>query len=322
MKALVATGYGEPEHLTIADVPVPRPGPGQIQVRIAAATFNPTDLRAVAGGFASLVPLEFPYTLGNDFAGTVTETGPGVTGYRVGDEVFGQALPRALRFAAAPEHPSLSTGTMAEFAVFEADTPLLAHRPATVPADLAAALGIAGMTAQALMTVAAIRPGESVLVIGATGTVGTTVLPLLAAAGARIVATAATEAGATLLRDLGADEIIGYGQYPSGVDVVLNLVLFGDELAPAARPLRPGGRLISIIYPPPTPEQVGRDDVEVHVVMDVAGRLGGMRAVADAAATGDLTVLIAARYPLADGVRAAVDYARGHPLGKIVVLPR
>jgi NADPH:quinone reductase len=321
MRALVATGYGEPERLSIADVPVPRPGPGQIQVRIAAASFNPTDLRAAAGGFAALAPLEFPYTLGNDFAGTVTEIGPGVTAYRVGDEVFGQALPYSLRFAAAPERPSLSSGAMAEYAVFEADTPLIAHRPASVPADQAAALGIAGLTAQVLMIIAAIRPGESVLVIGATGTVGTTVLPLLAAARARIIATAATGAGAEVLRGLGADEIIGYGEYPSPVDVVLNLVLFGDELAPAARPLRPGGRLVSIIYPPPTPEQVGRDDVTVEFVMDVAGRFGGMRAVADAAAAGGLTALIAARYPLDEGVRAAVDYARGRPLGKIVVRP-
>ncbi|WP_432840292.1 NADP-dependent oxidoreductase [Dactylosporangium sp. CA-092794] len=321
MKALVATGYGPPGQLSIADVPVPRPGPGQIQVRIAAATVNPTDIRVITGAFGDAVRLEFPYTLGTDFAGTVTEAGPGVTRYGAGDEVFGQAVPRPLRAVAAPTRPSLGTGALAEYAVFEADTPLLAHRPAGVPADQAAALAIAGLTAQALMTTAEIRPGESVLVIGATGGVGTTLVPLLAAARADIVATAATGAGGELLRRLGAGRVIGVdaSQYPTGIDVVFNLALFADRVAAAARAIRPGGRLISIIYPAPAPEQLGRDDVDLRFVMDLEGRLGGMRGVAEAAASGALVATIGRRYGLDEAVRAAVDYARGGTLGKIVV---
>ena len=319
MKALVATAYGEPEKLSIADLPVPRPGPGQILVKIAAASINPTDLRVVTGGFGDLFALDFPYTLGNDFAGTVVEAGAGVADYAPGDEVFGQAMPRSLRAVTDPARPSLSTGAMAEYAVFETDTPLLAHRPADVPAEQAAALGIAGLTVLALLAVARVEPGETALVIGATGGVGTALVPMLAAAGVKVVGTARNETNAAVLRELGADQVIGFDRYPADVDVVFNLFLASDRLAEAGAAVRPGGRLLSIIYPPPTTLDLGREDVDLHFVMDAAGKFGGMSGVAESAAKGDLVALIGGRYPLDEGVRAVVDYARAGLMGKIVV---
>ncbi|AGZ40830.1 Zn-dependent oxidoreductase [Actinoplanes friuliensis DSM 7358] len=319
MRALVATGYGDPEQLTIAELPVPRPGPGQILVKIAASTINPTDLRVITGGFRDLVDLQFPYTLGNEFAGTVTEAGPAVTRFQAGDEIFGLALPRQLRVAADPVRPSLSTGALADYAVFEADTPALDHRPAGLNAERAASLLIAGGTTLGIMATAKIRPGESVLVIGATGAVGLTLIPNLAAAGAEITATARTTEGADLLRSLGAHHTVGYDDYPTGVDVVLNLALFADGLPAAARSLLPGGRLISIIFPAPELRQLERDDVELAFLMQAGDETSGARAVAEAATAGRLSTPIARRYPLDNGVEAAIDYARRHPLGKIVV---
>ncbi|WP_198320489.1 NADP-dependent oxidoreductase [Actinosynnema pretiosum] len=319
MRALVATGYGDPDQLTLAELPVPTPGLGQVLVRIAAAAVNPTDLRVLTGGFRDLLDLEFPYTPGNEFAGTVVETGPGVTRYRAGDEVFGMALPRQLRAVADPGRPSLSTGALADHAVFEADTPAIGHRPSALPPDLAASLPIAGGTTLALTAAAKVRPGESVLVVGATGPVGLTLVPVLAAAGAEITATARTAEGADLLRGLGAHHVVGHGAYPSGVDVVLNLALLPDALPDAARALRPGGRLLSIVFPPPRPEQLGRDDVDLGFVMHTGDERTGAEAVAEAALAGALTTPIARRYPLDDAVAALVDHARGRPLGKIVV---
>ena len=320
MRAVVATGYGPPERYTVAEVPAPRPGPGQIQVAVAAASINPADIRVPSGEFGDAVTLQFPHVPGNDFAGTVSEVGPGVTAYRPGDEIFGQAVPRALRALTGSASPSLSTGSLAEYAVFEAGTPLLAHRPAGLPPEHAAALATTGLTALALMATAGIRPGETVLVIGATGGVGTAVLPLLAAAGARVIATA-PDADASLLRSLGADEIIGYAEagYPAGADVVLNLVRPGDQLNAAARALRPGGRLITITFPVPQPEWLGRDDIELQFVLDLAGRLSDMRAVGEHAARGALRATIGRRYTLGDGPRACVDFARRHTTGKLVV---
>lgn len=317
MKALAATTYGAPEQLQIIELDVPRPGPGQMQVKIAASSINPTDTRVTIGLLRAVGEVEFPYVLGNDFAGTVTEVGPGVTQYAVGDEVFGQALPRQLSFVASNQRPSLTTGGMAEYAVVEVDTSMLAHRPANVPAEQAAALGIVGLTALAVIDVAKIQPGERVLVVGATGGVGTAVLPLIKQA--TVIATAGREADAEMLRELGADEVIGYGEYPENIDVVLNLAVFSDELGVVAKALRPGGRLTSIVFPGPTPEQLGRDDVEVQVVMDLDGRHATMQDVARAASEGQLTARIARSYPLAEGVQAAVAYERDHLRGKVVV---
>jgi NADPH:quinone reductase-like Zn-dependent oxidoreductase len=320
MRAVVATGYGPPEEYTVANVPVPRPGPGQIQVRIAAASINPADVRLPGGDFRDVVPLAFPHVPGNDFAGAVSEIGAGVAAYRIGDEIFGQAVPRALRAMAGATRPSLSTGSLAEYAVFEADTPFLAHRPAGLGVEQAAALPTVGLTARALMATADVKPGETVLVVGATGGVGTAVLPLLAAAGARVIATA-TAADDGILRLLGASEIIGYAEseYPSGVDVAFNLTLPSDRLTGVVSAVRPGGRLLTITYPVPQQEWIDRDDVRLHFVLDMEGAFGGMREVGELAACGELPATIGRRYTLGQGAQACLDFVRLHTTGKLVV---
>ncbi|MEU4245013.1 alcohol dehydrogenase catalytic domain-containing protein [Actinoplanes sp. NPDC026619] len=113
--------------------------------------------------------MPFPHVLGNDFAGTVTEVGDGVTAYAIGDEVFGHEVPRAMGGMLPIARPSLTTGTLAEFAVFEADTPFVARRPPELDVVVAAALPTVGLTANAIVATAKIRAGEKVLVIGATG---------------------------------------------------------------------------------------------------------------------------------------------------------
>jgi len=308
VKALIARDYGI---LEVGELPVPQPGPGQLQARIHAASLNPADVRLPRGDFRGQVHLDFPHVPGNDFAGTVTAVGDGVTAYGVGAEIFGHAIPRALRHLAGSKNPSMTTGTLAEYAVFEAHTPFLAVRPPTLDIVPAAALPTAGLTANALMATAAVAPGERVLVIGATGGVGVTLLPLLARAGAQIWATA-TETDRELIATLGATPI-AYGDYPSGVDTVLNLALPSDELAGAAASIRPHGRLYTITFPPPQPSFLNRDDVHFELVLDVDGTLGGMAEVAA------LTTTIGAQYTLDDGVRALTDFAGRHTTGKIVV---
>ncbi|WP_346131468.1 zinc-binding dehydrogenase [Lentzea roselyniae] len=259
------------------------------------------------------MPLQSP---GNDVAGTVTEIGPGVTAFAEGDEIFGQAVPRVLRAMAGATRPSLSTGSLAEYAVFEADTPLLTRRPPGLDVADAAALATTGLTARALVTTARPKRGETTLVVGATRGVGTALVPLLVAAGVRVVATA-TAADADLLRALGAEDTIGYTDAcPRQVDVAFNLALPGDRLAGIAGAVRTGGRLFTITHPLPVRD---RDDIDVEFVLDLDGRLGGMREVAELAASGALPVTIGRRYVLDEGPKACADFVREHTTGKLVV---
>ncbi|MGW9430387.1 NADP-dependent oxidoreductase [Streptomyces decoyicus] len=211
MKAVVARNYGSPAVLAVEDLPIPRPGPGQIQVRVEAAALNGCDLDLLSDQMAGVAPLEFPHVPGSDFAGTVTEVGEGVTRFAVGDDVFGTGFPRATgRFSAAFCSPlSLTTGALAEYAVLDADTPALTHRPPTLDAERAAALPISGLTAMPLLRAGQIQPGETVLVVGATGGVGSVLVPLLAAAKANVIA-AAGAADEHHVRRLGANEVIDY----------------------------------------------------------------------------------------------------------------
>ncbi|GAA2908809.1 NADPH:quinone reductase [Actinoplanes cyaneus] len=315
MRAVVATGYGPPEQFSLAEVPIPEPGPGQLQVEVTAAALNPADLALPRGDLRSMIDLPFPHVLGNDFAGTVTTLGEGVSGFAAGDEIFGHAVPRVMRPMAASDRPSLGTGTLAEYVVVEAGTPFVAHRPAGLPPAEAAALGTSGLTARAVAITAAVSPGETVLVVGATGGMGTVLLPLLSAAGATVVATG-RPGDAGLLRELGATDVIGYGDYPAGVDVAVNLVVPGTSLAPVAAALRSGGRLYTVTFPPPRPEWIGRDDVSSQLVLDTNATLGTMR---DVAADG-LRPHISARRPLSEGVRAYIELANEHTVGKRVIV--
>ncbi|MBU2670170.1 NADP-dependent oxidoreductase [Actinoplanes bogorensis] len=312
MKAVTAPDYGPPESFMLSDLPAPEAGPGQILVRITAASINPGDIVIPSGAYRAQTPLTFPHVPGNDFAGTVTAVAPDVTTYAPGDEIFGHAVPRALR-ALAGDKPSMTTGALAEYAVFEAGTPFITHRPADLSPVDAAALPTVGLTARALMATAQPRAGESVLVIGATGGVGTTILPLLADSSARVVATG-HPSDEKLLRTLGADQVIGYDDpYPDRMDLALNLVLPTDQLGRAADAIRPGGRLFTITFPPPRTDMIGRDDIRFELVLDLNGEFGGMAEVAA------LTPTIAATYPLDQAVQALTDFAHHHTVGKLVV---
>lgn len=327
MKAVLAKDYGPPEALRVEQTPTPMPGPGQILVRIAAASINPGELRLLSGELRSQIPLEHPRVPGHDFAGTVTELGEGVSRFEVGDEVFGFAAPRGFPWAdLVSTPPSFSTGTVAEYAVFEADTPALAHRPAELPVDLAAALPTTGMTAWPVLRKLSPQPGETALVIGATGGVGTVLVPLLAAEKVRVLATAGP-ADAAAIRSLGASETLDYTAvdvvaetlrlHPNGVDVLVNLALPSDRVVQAARAVRPGGQ-VATITSPIEHGVPGRDDLTVHSGFTHI-EPGDLDQLARRVVAGELPLTISRRYSLAEGAQAYVDLLRQHTFGKLVV---
>jgi NADPH:quinone reductase len=329
MRAVVAKEYGPPESLSVAELPRPEPGPGQILVRIAAASLNPGELRLLSGELRDQMPIHFPHVPGNDFAGTVTELGEGVTRFEIGDEVFGFAASREFPWAdLVSTPPSFGTGTLAEYAVFEADTPALAHRPAALPVDQAAALPTTGATAWPLLRKLRPRPGETVLVIGATGGVGTVLVPLLAAEQVRVLATAGP-ADEAAIRSLGAGaaEVLDYTatdvvaetlrRYPDGVDALVNLTLSSDQVIEAARAVKQGGQVATITSPIERGVP-GRGDLTVHSGFTHI-EPGDLDELARRVVAGELPLTIGGRYALADGAQAYVDLLRQHTFGKLVV---
>ncbi|MET7685585.1 NADP-dependent oxidoreductase [Streptomyces sp. NPDC005423] len=246
MRGISVERFGQAPELR--KLPVPEPGTGQVQVAIEAAAVNPLDMAIASGALAAFGEYRFPLTLGMDGAGTVTAIGDGVTQFRVGERVFGQFWDQPLQF-----------GTFAEVCVVQAAPVLgaLAAVPDMMPADVAAALPTSGMTALGVLDHMQVPEGGTLLVVGATGGVGTFAVQAATARGIGVVATASAEL-AEELRGLGASEIVPRGIepleqalrriVPEGVDAILDLV--GDPLLTSrvAGAVRDGGALFSTAF--------------------------------------------------------------------------
>lgn len=236
MKAVRYHAFGGPEVLRWEDAPEPVPGPGDVLIKVEAAGMNFADLMRRSGRYHFKSAL--PAMLGTEAAGTVIGVGAGVTVFAAGDRVF-------CRTAAA--------GCQAELAA--APESELFAMPASLTFVDAAAIPVVFLTAYHMLeTLAPLRPGETVLVHAAASGVGTIAVQLAKAWGARVFATASSEAKLELARKLGADECINYEQQDfvaevmrrtggAGVDRVLECV-GGEVLTRSISALAPGGRLI------------------------------------------------------------------------------
>lgn len=309
MKALVAPSYAALEEISVTEVIDPRPGPGQVLIRVRAAALNPLDIALITGGMRELMPVEHPFVVGMDAAGTVAEVGEGVTDYTVGDEVV--------------TYTHFHPGTIAEYTVGTVG-PTMARRPAGLGPVPAAAMAAVSLSAECVIEAAAPAAGQTVLIIGATGGVGSFAVQLAARAGARVLATAVPDDRQYAL-SLGAGEVIDYTgidpiryarqTVPEGVDVVIDLINRGPALADTAACVREGGRLVSTLM---GPAEFDRGIVPSYVRM--AARDGRLEWLLGEVAAGRLTVEVAAVYPLAEAAQAMADFAAGkYSRGKIVV---
>jgi NADPH2:quinone reductase len=175
MRAAVAREYGPPETLRIEELPAPAAGPGQVRVRVRAAAVNFPDLLFLANRYQISVPL--PFTPGSELAGQVIECGPGASGFAPGDRVYGATL----------------AGAFAEQAVLPAAS--LSRIPDGVDFATAAVFGVAYETAWgALVSAGALRAGETLLALGAAGSVGLAGVEIGRECGARVLAAASSEA--------------------------------------------------------------------------------------------------------------------------------
>jgi NADPH2:quinone reductase len=192
MKAILVHEFGEPKVLRLEDVPTPRPGPGQVLVRMHAIGVNPVETYIRAGTYARLPAL--PYTPGNDGAGVIEQIGPDVNEFKAGDRVYTAG--------------SLS-GTYAEVALCKTEQ---VHRlPENVSFAQGAAMGTPYATAyRGLLQRADAKPGETVLVHGASGGVGMAAVQLARARGLRVFGTAGSDEGLKLAREQGAHEVFDH----------------------------------------------------------------------------------------------------------------
>ena len=306
MRTIAMTGFDSAPTLT--DLEVPEPAEGEVRVRVRAASVNGFDLAVAAGYTKDFMEHRFPLVLGKDFAGGVDAIGPGVTGYAVGDRVFGTVT-----------KPYLGDGSFAEYVTVPTAVGL-APLPEGISFTDAAALGLAGTAAQGVIEGAALEPGNTIVVIGATGGVGNQVVQLAAAAGARVIATAHTDAERELVARLGAHATVDHtGDLssqvreiaPDGVDAVAHLA--GDPSAVAL--VRDGGRFVSTLVQ--SPDQVPTQTATVipvyanptREILDELGR---------AVATGQITVTVQQVFPLQQAHAALAAFGQG-TLGKLVI---
>ncbi|BDG19722.1 NADPH:quinone oxidoreductase [Thermus thermophilus] len=243
MRAVVLKGFGGLEMLEERDLPVPEPGPGEVLVRNLAVAVNPVDAKIrAAGRWAGVEP---PFVLGYDAAGVVAKVGPGVKDLKEGDEVY-----------YTPEIFGNPHGTYAEYTPVPAG--IVAKKPKNLSFAEAAAIPLAGGTAwEAVVRRLAVRPGETVLVMGGAGGVGSFAVQFAKAAGAYVIATASAE-NLPVLKELGADLALDYrGPWAEevlkategqGVDAALETA--GESLVERVIPVvRPFGRIATILPP-------------------------------------------------------------------------
>ncbi|MGE2735946.1 NADP-dependent oxidoreductase [Mycolicibacterium vaccae] len=296
--------YGEPDVLKLADTAVPAPGPGQVRVAVRAAGVNPIDWKIVSGFMREQFPLRLPAGTGSDVAGVVDEIGPGVTEFAVGDEVLGAS----------------ATPSFADYALAEVGN--LVGRPANMSWETAGSLAGAGGTAYTVLQKLGLSAGDTLLIHGAAGGVGSFATQLARARDVRVIGTA-SERNHDYLRSLGATPVT-YGDgllervravAPQGVDAVLDTSGRG-EIPMSIELTGDPAKILSLVA-----FDAADSGIQLHT--DGPGDLlaQALRELAALFAEGALTVNISRTYSLADVVAAMEDSRQGHLSGKIVIRP-
>ncbi len=296
----------------LLEIPEPVPGPGELGVRIEAAGVNPFDWKIADGVFEGRRRHVFPLVLGVDGCGRVETVPSGTSRFKVGDRIAGSFL-----------HVPVGVGTYAERTVVP-ETNCLVHVPEGLEPALAAALPTAGMTAWQSLALLGIPPGGRLLVVGASGGVGSLAVGFAKARGLRVIAVARASSHARL-RELGAERVVEPDALSSGngrnewadasPDGLLDVVSAPDAFAKWAGVLRKGSTAVSTVG-------AARENPGVRAVsISMEPSVEDLRAILELAASGRVRVPIERRVRLEE-VPAVIDEGRrGRLAGKTVVLP-
>ncbi|MGG3560504.1 NADP-dependent oxidoreductase [Neobacillus rhizosphaerae] len=234
MRAMFIERYGKVP-MRLADMPTPEIGEYEVLTEIHAASINPVDFKIRDGKVKLLVKYKMPLILGNDFSGVVAKVGAKVTRFKVGDEIF--ARPRKSKI-----------GTFAEYIAIHEDD--IALKPKNLSFEEAASIPLVGLTSyQALTDILQLQKGQKILIHAGAGGVGTFAIQLAKLMGAT-VATTASEAGANLVKSLGADEMINYKtekfeEILKNYDAVFD-TLGGEILEKSFEVIKSGGKIVSV----------------------------------------------------------------------------
>jgi NADPH:quinone reductase-like Zn-dependent oxidoreductase len=304
VKAVRFDEYGGIAVLKVVDVPQPVPGPGQVLVRVKAAGINPGEAKIREGLMHARWPAEFPSGQGSDLAGIVAGTGPGVTGFSAGDEVIGFTDNRA---------------SQAEYALARAQN--LTGKPAAVPWEVAGALFVAGTTAYAAVRAVGLTQGDTVVVAGAAGGVGSIAVQLARRAGAAVIGLAGEPnhgwlAGHGVTPVIYGDGVAGrIRQAASKADAFIDT--FGADYVQLALELGVEPSRVNTVVNFSAVEQYG-----VKAEGNAAGASASVLAeLAELIAAGQLEIPLAATFPLTEVRDAYQQLAQGHIRGKIVLVP-
>jgi NADPH:quinone reductase-like Zn-dependent oxidoreductase len=305
MKAVRYDQFGGVDVLHIADVPQPVPGPDQVLVEVRAAGINPGETNIREGRLREVFPSTFPSGQGSDVAGIVSELGADVSGFAVGDEVIGWVDTRS---------------SQAEYVAVDAAN--LTPRPSELSWEEAGSLFVAGCTAYAMVRAVDLQPGDTVVVSGAAGGVGSLAVQLAKLAGATVIGLA-SEVNHEWLADHGVTGVT-YGdgvadriKAAAGAEIAAFLDTVGGDYVELALSLGVTPQRIDTV--------ANRDAIAKYGVKGDGNMAGASAAVLAELAglidTDQLELTIAATYPLAEVQAAYTELAEGHTRGKIVLIP-
>lgn len=328
MKAAYIDHYGSLEQIQFGEQPKPTIQSDEVLVKVHAVSINPLDLRMIEGEFKAVLPVKFPFILGNDLSGVIVEVGSKVHNFKVGDEVF----------AKTDAH-----GSFAEYTSLKSTS--VALKPNNISMTQAAALPLVALTAwQALIEVTQLKRGQKILIHAGSGGVGSIAIQLAKHLGAD-VATTTSAKNAEWVKDLGADIVLDYkksnfAEVLSDYDVVFD-TQGGDTLEQSLQVLKPGGIVVSIAGPPdknmaqainanwlmskiipllslPIRAKAKKRDVHYHFLF-MQPNDEQLSHIAELVEAEKISPVLDQVYDFADFAQAIQHVAGGHSKGKVVV---
>ncbi|SFE53889.1 NADPH:quinone reductase [Chitinophaga sp. CF118] len=313
MKAVAVSKFkSAPE---VMELPKPTVKPGTLIIRVAAGGMNPFDWKLTDGILDGKMPHQFPLIMGTDGAGIVESVGEGVTHFKEGDVVYGQFI-----------HAPIGEGAFAEYAIVP-DSVIISRAPAKISLTEAAAIPTAGMTAQQLVEKSGLKHEQTLLLVGATGGVGSFLIQLANMQGIYVIATVSDDEGASRVTELGARETINYkklsvdheikAKYPDGVDGLIDLASNAEAFKTMSALVKDGGVALTTNFVADSHALKEKNITGGN--FETKSTVESLDSLTDAVNNGMLKVSVAAVISLEE-VPAAIELSRqGKSEGKTVI---